>query len=103
MPTSEENKQFVLASYQAFATREGARAIRTGPRDAAMRLARTCYNHFAGRLGVGIADALLARGQIELDQDGGTVTEAGHDFLNRFGVTFAPTTPTGRLFCRPCL
>ena len=68
-----------------------------------MRLARTCYNHFAGRLGVGIADAMLARGQIELDQDGGTVTEAGHDFLNSFGVTFAPTTPTGRLFCRPCL
>jgi DNA-binding transcriptional ArsR family regulator len=93
----------LLESIANFATRQGARAIRTGPRDAAMRLARTCYNHFAGRLGVGIADAMLARGQIELDQDGGTVTEAGHDFLNSFGVTFAPTTPTGRLFCRPCL
>lgn len=68
-----------------------------------MRLARTRYNHFAGRLGVGFADAMLARGQIELDQDGDTVTEAGHDFLNSFGVTFGPTTPTGRLFCRPCL
>lgn len=55
-----------------------------------MRLARTRYNHFAGRLGVGFADAMLARGQIELDQDGDTVTEAGHDFLNSFGVTFGP-------------
>jgi|SRR5665213_911249 len=81
----------------------GSRAIRTGPRDAAMRLARTCYNHFAGRLGVGIADAMRTRGLIELDQDGGTVTDTGRDFLTRFGVTLAPATRTGRLFCRPCL
>lgn len=97
----------LLESIANFASRadgrQGVRAIRTGPRDAAIRLARTCYNHFAGRLGVGIADAMLARGQIELDQDGGTVTKVGHDFLNSFGVTLAPTTPTGGLFCRPCL
>ena len=77
--------------------------MRTGPRDVAVRLARTCYNHFAGRLGVSIADAMLARGQIELDQDGGTVTEPGRDFLDRFGVAIAPTGSAGRLFCRPCL
>src|SRR6202012_5006607 len=70
--------------------RQQARTVRTGPRDAAMRLARTCYNHFAGRLGVGIADSMLARGHIELDQDGGAVTETGRDFLGRFGVTVAP-------------
>jgi DNA-binding transcriptional ArsR family regulator len=97
----------LLESIALFTTRadarQGARTIRTGPRDAAMRLARTCYNHFAGRLGVGIADAMLARGLIELDQDGGTVTEAGRDFLNSFGVTPAPATRTGRVFCRPCL
>ena len=31
----------------------------TGPRDAAMRLARTCYDHIAGRLGVAITQHLL--------------------------------------------
>jgi hypothetical protein len=79
------------------------RGQRAEPRDAALRLARTCYNHFAGRLGVGITDAMLARGQIELDHDAGTVTEPGRDFLKRFGVAISPTANAGRLFCRPCL
>ena len=34
----------------------------TGPRDAALRAARTCYDHLAGRLGVALADALVAGG-----------------------------------------
>lgn len=78
------------------------RRIPTGPRDAALREARTCYDHLAGRLGVAIADALAARGVIELSADGGAVTEAGEAFLAGFGI--APASPRrGRLFCRPCL
>src|ERR1700742_671403 len=92
-----------IAHFAARPKEEANRMVRTGPRDAAVRLARTCYNHFAGRLGVSIADAMLARGHIELDQDGGAVTETGRDFLGRFGVTVAPATGAGRLFCRPCL
>ena len=30
--------------------------LSVGPRDAALRAARTCYDHFAGRLGVALAD-----------------------------------------------
>ena len=30
-----------------------------GPRDAALRRARTCYDHLAGQLGVALADALV--------------------------------------------
>jgi len=33
-----------------------------GPRDAALRKARTCYDHLAGQLGVALADALVAAG-----------------------------------------
>jgi hypothetical protein len=51
----------------------------------------------------GITDAMLARGQIELDQDAGTVTEPGRDFLKRFGVAISPAANAGRLFCRACL
>src|SRR5260370_39259301 len=36
-----------------------------GPRDRALREGRTCYDHFAGRLGVALADALLAAGCVE--------------------------------------
>jgi DNA-binding transcriptional ArsR family regulator len=66
----------------------------------ALRTARTCYDHIAGRLGVALADALQAQGHVTLSADGGEVTEAGVAFLRDFG-----SEPAGgkRVFCRPCL
>lgn len=49
--------------------------------DKAMREARTCYDHFAGRLGVGITDALRTRGHLVLADEGGEVTDGGVTFL----------------------
>lgn len=72
-----------------------------GPRDAAMRAARTCYDHLAGRLAVALADAMVAGGQIELSSEGGVVTADGAAFLRGLGVDVA--APRGRVFCRPCL
>jgi DNA-binding transcriptional ArsR family regulator len=66
----------------------------------ALRVARTCYDHLAGRLGVALADALDAGGYIALGADGGEVTEQGQQFLDRFGATPAAGR---RVFCRPCL
>ena len=78
-----------------------------GPRDRAMRAARTCYDHLAGRLAVAMADAMVDRGQIELSPDGGTVTPDGAAFLGELGVDLgaakARATRQGALFCRPCL
>lgn len=77
---------------------------RTGPADEALRRARTCYDHLAGRLGVALTDALVARGQLELEADGGALTPAGEAFLDRLGLP-APSAAArrGRRFCRPCL
>src|SRR3954469_10247574 len=59
----------------------------TGPRDEAMGTARTCYDHLAGRLGTGLADALQARGDVVLSDDGaGAITDGGARFLAEFGV-----------------
>jgi hypothetical protein len=78
------------------------RRVVTGPREAALREARTCYDHLAGRLGVAIADALVARGAIELTPDGGAVTRSGEGFLAALGI--APAAARGgRVYCRPCL
>jgi DNA-binding transcriptional ArsR family regulator len=66
----------------------------------ALRTARTCYDHLAGRLGVALADALTAHGHVTLGADGGEVTEAGLRFLGEFGAT---PTAGRRVFCRPCL
>jgi DNA-binding transcriptional ArsR family regulator len=66
----------------------------------AMRTARTCYDHLAGRLGVALADSLTGAGHVTLSQDGGEVTDRGHAFLSDFG---AEPVAGKRVFCRPCL
>jgi len=73
------------------------------PRDDALRLARTCYDHLAGRLGVAIADALVARRAVALDDDGGEVAADGAAFLTEgLGIELAGISRR-RAFCRPCL
>jgi len=72
--------------------------------DDAFALARACYDHLAGRLGVALADALIRCEHLVLDDEGGTMTPQGAAFLAGFGVDLAPSTRRrARLFCRPCL
>src|SRR3954466_9051814 len=56
----------MLASVVLAAAGTAPPHIHTGPRDESLRLARTCYDHIAGRLGVGLADAMVAERGIEL-------------------------------------
>ena len=71
--------------------------------DDALRFARTCYDHLAGRLGVAIADALIAKGYLVLADDGGAITEKGRKFLSGFGADLASKSASKRIFCRACL
>jgi len=73
------------------------------PQEERLRFARTCYDHMAGRLGVAIADALVAKDCVNLDDDGGEVTESGRRFFCDFGLDLSATARTRRIFCRPCL
>jgi DNA-binding transcriptional ArsR family regulator len=83
--------------------------VRVGPRDAALRYARTCYDHLAGEIAVAMADRLVARGHVELSADGGVLTPEGAAFLRGLGVDVDAATAhagrkaSGRVFCRPCL
>ncbi len=84
------------------------RRISVGPRDAALRAARTCYDHLAGRLGVAVTDALVAGGYVELASDGGVVTGQGTAFLRRIGIDADCLSGrrgrhSARVLCRPCL
>ena len=85
----------------------GGKALALGPRDSALREARTCYDHLAGRLGVAIAEALVKRGAIELEDDAGLVTRQGIALLRRAGIAFPdgarPPARSSRPLCRPCL
>jgi hypothetical protein len=71
--------------------------------DDAMRVARTCYDHFAGKLGVSITDSLCAHGHLVLTEDGGEVTESGFAFFEKFGGDLHTVQSHRRIFCRPCL
>ena len=70
----------------------------------ALRTARTCYDHLAGRLAVGITDALVAHGHVVLADDGGELTATGRMHLADLGIDLgAIVARQSRAFCRPCL
>ena len=81
------------------------RSLREGSRAAQLRAARTCYDHLAGRVGVGVMANLVAAGHLsggdgryEPDRDGAdrlssygrevdyALTPGGAAFLDQFGV-----------------
>jgi DNA-binding transcriptional ArsR family regulator len=72
-------------------------------RDEALRSARTCYDHLAGRLGVALAGSLAERRYVVLDEDGGEVTDQGTRFFEEFGLDLAVAAGRRRRFCRPCV
>ncbi len=73
-----------------------------GPRDAALRLARTCYDHMAGRLALAVADSLVRAGHVILSDGAGIVTEEGRRFFGGFGIDLE-ALPSRRPLCRTCL
>jgi DNA-binding transcriptional ArsR family regulator len=79
-----------------------------GPRDAALRIARTCYDHLAGQLGVGLADALAAGGHVVIAEGAASLTECGSAFVGRtLGIDVSPANrahgAVRRPLCRACL
>lgn len=83
------------------------RRVATGPKDETLRRARTCYDHLAGRLGVALADALVAGGHIDLTPDAGVLSDSGMALMVRIGIDVASLSSSmskrGRVLCRPCL
>jgi hypothetical protein len=78
--------------------------VRTGPRDAALRAGRTCYDHLAGHLGVSIADALINAGHLDLGPDAGEITPSGIRLFGNAGISVeAIAAKSSRILCRPCL
>ena len=76
------------------------RAARPAPRDEAMRRARTCYGHLAGRLGVAIAQRLEQDGALVFDAESGWLTARAPTALAPLGAALQRPE---RTFCRPCM
>jgi DNA-binding transcriptional ArsR family regulator len=91
------------------------RSLREGTRAEALRFARTCYDHLAGRVGVAVMDSLLARGRLDHDGPSGAdrlsspgramrfgLTENGAEFLEHLGVDL-DDLPARRPAVRYCM
>ena len=99
----------LIEALQQLAPASPVRSLRQDTRARALREARTCYDHLAGRLGVTLMAAMLERGYLtggdgnydpertpgdhragyghEVDY---TLTTAGQEFLDGFGVQIPP-------------
>jgi DNA-binding transcriptional ArsR family regulator len=67
---------------------------------AALREARSCYDHLAGRVGVALADSLLARGALMARDGAFEVGDASH-FADTYGIDLA-ALPRRRALVRAC-
>jgi DNA-binding transcriptional ArsR family regulator len=69
-----------------------------------MRLARSCYDHLAGKLGVGLTDAFLARDVlVPAGRRDYRMTAHGKDYLLGLGIDVEPLLLRKRHFARQCL
>jgi DNA-binding transcriptional ArsR family regulator len=92
-----------LEGLMELAARTGRLRTRPGPRDAAMRRARVCYDHLAGELGAGLHDALVAGGALIASAEGLTLSSGGRRHFMAEGIDVAALEKKSRPLCRACL
>lgn len=109
----------LIEALAAVAPASPVRSLREGTRAEALRRARTCYDHLAGRLGTALMSALIERGLLA-GGDGGfdprgdrpsaygmavdyRLTERGYDRLTGFGIDVDALRGGSRSFIRYCV
>jgi DNA-binding transcriptional ArsR family regulator len=69
----------------------------------AIHRARTCYDHLAGALGVGLTQALMDHGFVEYHGDAYEVTQTGETWFRSFGIDCSELQQKRRAFVKSCL
>lgn len=72
------------------------------PQRVRLRLARCCYGHLAGQLGVSVFDALQRGGRLGSTSNGFELTDLGHAWLKSLGLIPSPPN-SRRRFAYRCL
>ncbi|QDY77109.1 ArsR/SmtB family transcription factor [Streptomyces qinzhouensis] len=88
-----------LAALAPQSPRPTPRSLRSARTSRALARGRTCYDHLAGELGIGITDALARRGLLD-DRGGLALTPDGRAFLTGLGIDLPVTR---RPAVRSCL
>jgi DNA-binding transcriptional ArsR family regulator len=92
-----------LEGLLAIAPAKPVRSLRASRRGAAIREARTCYDHLAGRLGVSFTDALEQQGALEPIDGGWRLTSDGEVRVRALGVDLDDLRRLRRPLVRQCL
>lgn len=87
----------------AVAARAGHLRTRPGPKDEAMRHARSCYDHLGGRLAVDLTGRWLAAGLLTWRGGAFQLTRKGRDFLSSRGIELTKLDALKRPLCRSCM
>jgi DNA-binding transcriptional ArsR family regulator len=92
-----------LESLSTLAPLRPAQGLRAITRSDAMRAARTCYDHLAGRLGVDVADGLVSSGVLAPAEHGFAPTARGAHTLGSIGIDVASLSALRRPMTLACL
>ncbi|MGM1048980.1 MAG: ArsR/SmtB family transcription factor [Bacillota bacterium] len=93
----------IMESFLSIAPPIEIKSLKQASEDKAMRLARTCYDHLAGNLGVQLTDSLIKTGVIYEEKDRFTVTEKGEEFFKSFQIDLEWVKKKRRSFSHKCL
>ena len=89
----------LLESLMNVAACTGARRVRPGPREPALRKARVCYDHLAGELGVRIYDSLVARRLLRKTGAVIALDDSGRRFFDGLGIAVDTLAHARRPLC----
>jgi DNA-binding transcriptional ArsR family regulator len=93
----------VVEALVTVAARVGHLRTRPGPKDEAMRHARSCYDHLAGRLAVDLFERWVAYRVLRWRGELVHLTESGRKFLAERGIEVAALDRKKRPLCRTCI
>jgi DNA-binding transcriptional ArsR family regulator len=95
----------VLDAMAAAAPPAAAKRRRTRPPAlmGELKLARTCYDHLAGELGIALTEALQARGLLVAGENAYEITASGRSALTEFGIDLAALESRRRPLAKTCL
>ncbi len=91
-----------LESIEGVANTLSGRGLRPAEPDRASLHARCCYDHIAGRFGVGLCDGMLAKGFLVHSAGGVDLTDAARAWLAATGVDVAGLERSPRRLVRLC-
>lgn len=100
---ANEQVALVLGGLLGLAENAGHTRVRPGPRNNALRKARSCYNHLAGDMGISLFDRLSAKGYIAGDGPTLTLSQDGRKFAETFGIDVTALEKKQTPVCRACL